>query len=78
MLFADIPHGYSPSIAVYYRATEYTFALKDALRVMSERTMPSIRKHFLGCVEPVVDRLIVLGLAAPNFYARKRVVMWVH
>ena len=53
MLLTDIANRDCAPIAIDYRATENPLGLKDALRMVSERTMPRVCKDLFGRIEPL-------------------------
>ena len=65
VLLADEADRNSPAVSIDDRRPEQGFQHEDALGMVPERAVPGVCEDGLGLVEPLVQRQIVVGLAAP-------------
>jgi hypothetical protein len=64
MLFSDVTHRNLLAFAVGDRGTEDALAQENAFGMVAKSAMPEISHKSFGLIKPVVDREVVLGLAA--------------
>jgi hypothetical protein len=69
VLLAYVPHRHRLTRTIGNGYTKHSLGFKNTLRVMAQRSMPTVSKLFFGSIEPIVYRLIVFRLAAPYFDA---------
>lgn len=69
MLLCDVAYWDGFAIAVDDMSAEHALSFKNPLRVMPKGPVPNVTEGLLRLVEPLVDRHVVFGLAAPVAYA---------
>ncbi len=67
MLFADVAHRNGFAVAVGDGATKHALGFKDALAVMSQRTMSRVGELFLSRIKPIVNGDVIFWLASEDF-----------
>jgi hypothetical protein len=75
VLLADPAHGHNAPVRVGDRDAEYFLGPENALGVVPQRPVPEVGQERLGSVELVVNRQVVLDLAAPLVDAGQGVVV---
>ena len=64
MLFANIPNGNSPAVAVHNDVAEEPLGQEDALGMVAQGPMTKVCDLSFRLIEEVVDGLVVFRLAA--------------
>lgn len=70
VLFADQSDRHNPASRDRDRGAEEAFEHENAFGVVAESAVPEIRCDGFGFVEPLMQREIIFGLAAPLAHRR--------
>ena len=78
MLLADQTGWNLPAIRRRERYTEHSLGFEYPLRMMPQRTVTKVADELLRSIEPIMDVLVIAGLAAELASRTQRVVVGVH